>query len=242
MLAKVYVLTIIFEETMRQLSLTLAFICFGINGFSQICFDKGIGVVYSRQNLKTLNQPQGDTICIYVNKNTDSLLCKYIYNPNDVFENSIIGANIVFKDRNILEYDNEMFGIPVNSLKGNWAEVIVGRTKQDTIRGWVNITNPNVGIKQWTYYLPTKSLFFEEKIQFFDTYEGKEIYVTLPVENTQPDYCFKILSRKRGWAKVLLLYPSNFCEQHKKVSRKKCWVRYLNNSGRPLVWFYPGGC
>ena len=208
--------------------------------------DKGIGVAFLKQSLPTNENPTWDTMRIYVNKNLNSILARFIFNPHDRFDNQILSSNqITYKA--LIEFDYEAYGLPItqiDSLNGV-IEVIYGYKNGKPLIGWIRQNKLSKNYYLWNNYLKEHYLFFtlNQDIKLFDSPNGKEILIEIARDKEQkPDYILKPLKVNKEWMQVKLVTPSDYCNEPDKKQEIICWIRFLSNTGRPLVWYYPRGC
>ena len=159
-------------------------------------------------------------------------------------EYSVEGKNI--SENNLLEYDYEELGLPVCKIKSNkWIEVIYGYDNNNYIlTGWVLVSEKSTLLK-WNSFLKEKLVFFAnpEKVNFFDDKNGKEVQFKLqPSEHMTYDYIMRPQVTKGNWMKVEVVTPSDYCDNPESLERKVFWIQYLDDTGRPLVWYFTRGC
>lgn len=202
--------------------------------------DKGIGIVFFLQSAPTLDNPKGDSVMIYSGPNLRSgFIDKFIFNPEDRFKQLI---STKYQSSGSIEFDNETFGLPVCSTRARWYEVIYDKNKQP---GFVKTSKSKLKYLTWKELLPQKFLFFQSvsDIQFFDKPNGKRQEFELALsENQKYDYIMKPIKTKGNWMKVEIVTPSNNCHFPEIIIKGIFWVKYLDDNGRPLVWYFTRGC
>ena len=64
------------------------------------------------------------------------------------------------------------------------------------------------------------------------------------VELTPHGYIMYVQEVKGDWMRVRLDVPSSYCASKKDPEPRSWegWIRYLDDDGHPLVWFYARGC
>jgi hypothetical protein len=203
--------------------------------------DRGIGVIFFLQSAPTLDNPKGDSVLIYSKPNgRSSVVDRFIFDPKDRYRQFI---NTRFQSKGSIEFDNETFGLPVrSSLARGWFEVIYDKNKQP---GFVKISKSILKYLTWRELLPKKFLFFQSvsDIQFFDSPNGKrQEFELAQLEHQKYDYIMKPITTEGNWMKVEIVTPSDNCHFPEIIVKAIFWIKYLDDNGRPLVWYFTRGC
>jgi hypothetical protein len=147
---------------------------------------------------------------------------------------------------NLVEFDYEVMGLPVDSLgpKAAWARVVYAFDGERRPRlGWVSLGPPAVRLVLWADLLPSRDLFLLDSVpwEFSDRPLGSPIPFAAPP--SPHDYALHPLTTRGAWLQVRIVVPSDVCvEPQPGVRTAVGWVRYVDARGRPRVWFSPRGC
>ena len=144
---------------------------------------------------------------------------------------------------NLLEYSYEDAGLPFDSLTadGAWARVIPGFTRDGSpLSAWAPVLD-GIEIIRWRQRLAEHDLFFRGGVTpaFFDTPGGNESTFSLPDTS---DYILHPLEIRGSWMRVRAVTPSDMCADPEAPKEAELWIRFLDSSERPLVWYYTRGC
>jgi hypothetical protein len=210
--------------------------------------DLGVGVVFARRA-----EDKGATF------GTDTLIVRSAPNVSaaavgamlfTVATNGVTSYQVAAPDSlrpNLVEYGYEESGIPFDSAdaSGRWLRAILGFGAGESVRiGWVDATQPGVGVIRWVEQLAEGPLFYQkpERAAFFAAPDssrpvpppgrGNDEYAMYPVEVRGP------------WMHVRLVTPSDNCVGPDSIPRqtRHAWIRYLDDRGRPNVWYHTRGC
>lgn len=148
--------------------------------------------------------------------------------------------------RNDVEWSYEESGLPIDSVTadGAWVRVLHAVDAQgDQQRGWAR-TAQESRIEWWTDVLAEHTLFFrnQDSLAVHESPDGRRLWPDIAGANTGPDYALTPLQRSNQWMRVILTTPSDFCVDPPVVRKDTVWIRYLDERGRPRVWYYPRGC
>jgi hypothetical protein len=146
---------------------------------------------------------------------------------------------------NLLEFDYEVPGLPADSTPRDdgWIPVLPGFAADSSpARAWARLADGAAEFISWNRRLPEQELFFREGVnpEFFSAPEGGRIEFPLPGESE--DYVLHPLEARDGWLRVRAVTPSDFCADPESPRTAEVWIRYLDRSGRPLVWYHTRGC
>ena len=146
---------------------------------------------------------------------------------------------------NLVEYGYEESGVPFDSADatGRWLRGILGFTADSIARvGWIDATRPGVGVVRWAAQLADRPIYFPrpERAAFFASPDSSK---PLPVPAGSDAYAIHPISARGPWLEARVVEPSDNCEPDAKPARMRTvWIRYLDERGRPNVWYYPRGC
>jgi hypothetical protein len=145
---------------------------------------------------------------------------------------------------NLLEFGYEIPGLPADSAPGadGWISVLPGFAADGSpARAWTRPADHAAEFVAWNVHLPEHELFFREGVrpEFFAAPEGGRVEFPLPAGG---DYVLHPLEARAGWLKVRAVTPSDFCADPEAPATAELWIRYLDRSGRPLVWYHTRGC
>ncbi|MBS1556569.1 MAG: hypothetical protein JSU09_16735 [Bacteroidetes bacterium] len=147
---------------------------------------------------------------------------------------------------NLLEFEYEKKGMPIMEVAGKWMKVIYGFDKLgEPFIGWIECKKGFVAFVFWREYLKERNLFFEspDSIKFFESPAKNELKFELQTSSQfKYDYTMKPVAVKGNWMKVEVTTPSDQCNMPKSKKTKIFWIKYLNENGRPLVWYFTRGC
>jgi len=147
---------------------------------------------------------------------------------------------------NLVEYGYEESGVPFDSADatGRWVRAMLGFASDSSTRlGWVDTSQRGVGLVRWTEQLIDRPIFFPqpEFAAFFASPDSSQP-VTVPPGGDDA-YAIHPLEARGPWLRVRIVEPSDNCEPDSSARRTRTvWIRYLDDRGRPNVWYYPRGC
>jgi hypothetical protein len=200
--------------------------------------DKGIGILSMSSDLK-------GTVHVNIyekNSSKSKLLGSFIQSEKRDYK---IQSKLVQTD-NLIEFEYEISGIPISEVNNNWLRVIYGYDKSGkALMGWIEHKKGITRYLLWKDYLKEQDLFFEstDQIIFFDKPNGSKVGFKLePSEHLVYDYIMKPIEVSGNWMKVEVFTPSNNCNTPINVRKEIFWIKYLNDRGRPLVWYFTRGC
>lgn len=222
-----------------KLIFNFAFIFITFFAFSK---DKGIGILFFS------SEPAGKTQVNIYEKNSagSTVLGAFIreYMGNGQTTYTVQVNNL--KEDNLTEYKYETLGLPFCETRGNWVNVIYGYdVSGKVLTGWIEQKNGVTDHLIWREYLKSAMLFFEQtdKISFFDSPNGVNIDFKLqPSPYLVFDYIMKPMDTSGNWMKVEVTTPSDYCNMPKDKVTRVFWIKYLDQNGRPLVWYFTRGC
>jgi hypothetical protein len=204
--------------------------------------DKGIGLLYVSSDLKGKVQ-----INIYEKNNVESrLLGLFISQQLEEGQTTYSIQERNIKTDNLIEFEYEKQGLPLCGIRDNWVNVIYGYDKSGkALTGWIEQKSGTTDYFIWKDYLKSVMLFFEsaDQIKFFDKPDGARVEFKLqPSQNLKYDYIMKPVELNGSWMKVEVTTPSNYCDTPETKETRVFWIKYLDQNGRPLVWYFTRGC
>ena len=148
---------------------------------------------------------------------------------------------------NLLEVDYEVPGLPADSAArpDGWIRVIPGFRPADStpVYAWTRVGGASTEIVAWAERLGRHNLFFRDGVPpaLSDAPEGRPVsFPLLPPD--RGGYTLYPLDTRGAWMKVRAVTPSDFCAEPESPRAGEFWVRYLDQQGRPLVWYHTRGC
>jgi hypothetical protein len=209
--------------------------------------DLGVGVAYLTRAEDKSGTLGTDTLVLRASPDTAAPAVGamlFIVGQNGVTSYQAAAADSIVP--NLVEHGYEEAGVPFDSTDatGRWLHALLGTTPNGTmLGGWVDRARPGVGTIRWTDQLADRPIFFPkpERAAFFATPDsatplrapsgGDDAYAMHPEEVRGP------------WMRVRLVTPSDNCEPDAAPRRtRRVWIRYLDDRGRPNVWYYARGC
>lgn len=209
--------------------------------------DLGIGVAYLRRAEDKGAAPGTDTLLLRAAPNAGaSPAGAMLFTVDSVgVTHYAIAADDSLRP-NLVEHGYEESGVPFDSadVTGRWVRAILGFTADSVARvGWIDTSQRGVGLVRWTEQLADRPIFFRhaERAAFFATPDSTR---PIPVPPGDDDaYAIHPLDTRGPWLRARLVEPSDNCEPDPKPRRTRVvWIRYLDDRGRPNVWYYSRGC
>jgi hypothetical protein len=147
--------------------------------------------------------------------------------------------------RNLVEIAYEELAVPFDSLSGSWAQVIYGWSPAGLpLRGWVATKIGEVRTLTWADLLPRHGLFLPdpETARFYVEPGGDRLDIGLtPPKAAEADYDVNPIRTEGEWMEVRIVVPS-ICSGLPGPTERIAWIRYLDSTGRPLLWPRTRGC
>ncbi|HUQ81879.1 MAG TPA: hypothetical protein VM076_12095 [Gemmatimonadaceae bacterium] len=209
--------------------------------------DLGVGVVYPNRAEDKASTLGTDTLVLRAAPDTAAPAVGamlFVVGQNGVTSYRVAAADSIVP--NLVEHGYEESGVPFDSAdaSGRWLHALLGTAPNGRVlAGWVDRARPGVGTIRWTEQLAHRPIFFPkpERAAFFATPDsatpvkvpsgGNDAYAMHPEEVRGP------------WMRVRLVTPSDNCEPGPAPRRTRhVWIRYLDDRGRPNVWYYARGC
>ena len=146
---------------------------------------------------------------------------------------------------NIMEFTYEESGLPVDSILPDRVRVLLGWDGEHRMRrAWVHLDS-TVELRKWPELLAETPVFFLPGIRpgFYAAPRGARYPVILP-GGDEPDYIMHPKQVRGEWMQVEVVTPSDYCVDNETLRTKKdvVWIRFLEITHRPRVWYYTRGC
>lgn len=156
----------------------------------------------------------------------------------------------------LLEYGYEEAGVPTDSADatGRWVRGVLGLDSAGApVRGWAELRDGRTGQLRWAEHLVGQPVFLlrPSAEAFRQAPDGPVLPVPVPsagtgalAMGTEIDVAIHPIERRGDWLHVRLVAPSDLCVPGDEWPRHetRAWIRYLDERGRPLVWYYTRGC
>ena len=149
---------------------------------------------------------------------------------------------------NFLTYRYDEGGVPTDSAdaSGRWVRGILGFTANGTaLLGWASLDTKRAVSLSWIDA-------FDKQIPSFLETSQATLYSTLADAEAahagepppKGDYEFEeVLERRGQWLRVRMRWPYDSCYSRKEgTESREVWIRYLDDRGRPLVFYRTGTC
>jgi hypothetical protein len=149
-----------------------------------------------------------------------------------------------------LEVGYEERALPVigTGPDGVWVEVAFAFGSDGVQRtGWVDVSDARVERVSWSQWLEEAGVLYflnPDSISFFDAPGGQLLGLSLvPVLGSrQYDYALYPLAFEGPWMQVRISSPSDYCADPTAPLEARGWIRFLDPTGRPRVWYPTRGC
>lgn len=135
--------------------------------------------------------------------------------------------------------------------------MIYGFAEAEPRFGWVRREERRTKLLLWERELIDggRDLFFlapAEGLALYDSPGGERVRLEpAPVDdprggspgNSVPDHRLEPLEVAGRWMKVRVVMPDYSCQPAEgPTSERTAWIEYLDERGRPRVWYYTRGC
>jgi hypothetical protein len=148
---------------------------------------------------------------------------------------------------NLVEHGYEESGVPFDSsdASGRWLRGILGFTADSVARvGWIDTGRGGIGVIRWAQQLADRPIFFPrpEAAAFFQGPDSSARVAT--PRGGDGAYAIHPVEARGPWLRVNVVTPSDNCGESDSVPHRTrtLWIRYLDDRGRPNVWYYSRGC
>lgn len=181
----------------------------------------------------------------------DSTLTKKIFSINS--KSYYLSEEIEF-----IEFADEIKGLCINSIQDNAIQVILNDSGNQVQYGWVKKDSKGIGYCLWSSLIPYQKTIFsiskkdrENRIVFFKTPDGEILNIQIPkMEELIYEYKNEIIKvydcdliptgrvSNRTWLQIDISFPHDEGQDDFECHRIRAWIRYLDDSDRPLVWYH----
>lgn len=216
------------------------------SGFSQNTELRGIGVAFHRKAIKD-DSLLANKMILFGSKDLSNEIGYFKFNEVDRFDLGVVGPN--HHSESFFEFDYELFGLPIVNLDVDYIEVVYGYDEEsNALTGFIKPDSTNYGWLVWKEYLLDIPIFFKDRFSDPDVYNkknGKKIPISIPFQSESPrrkDYIMYPQRIEGKWMEVELISPSDYCVEPEEVSKRKLWIKYLDDECELRVWYYTRGC
>jgi hypothetical protein len=210
--------------------------------------DLGVGVAYLT-HAEDKGAPTGtDTLLLRSSPNdTSSAIGAMLFTvgTNGVTQYSIAALDSLRP--NLVEHGYEESGVPFDSVdaSGRWVRGILGFAPDSAARvGWIDTGRRGVGLIRWAQQLADRPIYFPrpEAAAFFAAPDSTTRVAT--PRGGDDGYAIHPIDARGPWLRVKVVTPSDNCAESDSVPHRTrtVWIRYLDDRGRPNVWYYARGC
>lgn len=172
---------------------------------------------------------------------------------------TITSSNINLDDNlSLIEFADETFGFCITSIQGNAIKIIISEENEVIQYGWIKKNDNIIGCCLWSDLIPQSKNVFPlnnhngiSEIQFFKSPKGEVLDMSIPImKELWYDYRNEVIkkydcdiiptgkSNNDGWMQVDVSIPHDEGEDVFECHRIRCWIRYIDENGCPLVWFH----
>ncbi len=218
--------------------------------------DRGRGVVsHELTSFRPETWPAADTLQVHEAPSPSSrVLARFVFLVPEPFAWSYSLETVEEGvESRAVEFDYELLGLPIDSFPpdSSWVRVLYARGPDREPRyGWVPAADGAARVWPWDEILPERHLFFlgpADGIRFHDGPGGKAIHIDLaPGPLASPptfDYRLEPMAVDGAWMQVRVVTPDDACGATAVATREYVtWIEYLDDRGRPRVWYYTRGC
>ncbi len=222
-----------------------------VNPNSPYSGDLGIGVFHFAWHEDRPRDASADTIRVRREPTPSSpVVARFIYTfgataSPDAAWTWAVESNESGLASNEVEFDYEENGLPVDSIAGDWVRVIYAITPAGQPRkGWAR-RRQDTNVRLWREYLGGRNLFFLDAAtaSFHSSRDGPSVRLELARGRAgRPDYTMYPDEVSGRWMRVRVVTPSDQCIDPTNPKRDSVWIRYIDERGRPLVFYHSRGC
>ena len=183
-------------------------------------------------------------------------------NSIEVFDNKLLTDGRRYFDVHTkrlpyrIEYKDETYGIGISDIHEDTIEMIIPDEDGFPQNVWILLDTTIMDYILWTEYIPQqKNVFFinskENAIRFFSSPNGERKYIALPdVKERIYMYGNTVWLAKDfdmiptgytanvRWLQVDVSIPHDEGDNDFECKRIRAWIEYIDEKGRPLVWFH----
>jgi hypothetical protein len=147
---------------------------------------------------------------------------------------------------NLVEHGYEESGVPFDSTddSGRWVRAILGyRADGSPLTGWIDIEVPGTGTTHWAAGFIDRPIFFRPPA-LAAFYSAPDSATPVAPPPADVEYAMYPEQARGPWLRVRVVQPSDVCIPPDSVRRetRTLWIRFLDDRGRPNVWYYTRGC
>jgi hypothetical protein len=211
--------------------------------------ERGAGVVFAGDAF--LGGPSGsDTVTVLAAPDEPTVRARFILDRDSLSWGYRLEAREPAAEGAALEYGYEEWGLPVLPRgPGNapgWVEVRYATgLGGEPLTGWVRLAAP-LEMLSWSERLAESPLFLLEpdSIGFHPSPDDPAALLELAPDDSREgfDYILHPLESRGSWMRVEVVTPSDYCFDPPAPRRDTMWIRHLDPTGRPRVWYYTRGC
>lgn len=183
------------------------------------------------------------------------------FNNIDVFGAKFLTEGIEYNENHTkqlpyrIEYKDETYGIGISDINKDTLELIVPFNKDNPKYIWTLMDTAVMDYILWKDYIPLqKYVFFvdskETALKFYSSPNGERKHIVLPDVKEKIylygnnvwlakdfDMAPTGYTAKGGWLQVDVSIPHDEGYDDFECKRIRVWIKYLDEEGRPLVWF-----
>lgn len=156
-----------------------------------------------------------------------------------------------------LEYGYEEVGFPILEFTADssWVRVSLDCwDMKNSSTAWLPISSQDLRVFSWTDILGRADAFFflrERWIQFYSSSDTTTpVDIQLASRYARPNYSMYLKQLRGDWMQVEVETPSSYCYSEEEVlemfgvrpRKKTVWIRFLDERGRPRIFFNTRGC
>lgn len=216
-----------------------------IDGSAPPPLDRGVGVVYFARLPGTARQPTTDSLAVLADSSAgaDTVALFLLREASaSAYRYGVASADSLTP--NVVEFDYEIAGMPIDTFTASgWARVVVGFTRDGQPRtGWAAVRPDDARVMLWRERLPEQSLYFADGVppEFHEVPGGAARAVTF---DDTLGYSMQPLEVRDDWMRVRVSVPHECRTPVDEPARTMdAWIRFLDERGRPRVWYAPRGC
>lgn len=211
--------------------------------------DRGRGLVYLRDDPVDGGKP--DTLLLRTTPRRDSPLRGYfICEPRGEHGWAYLVVASDSLAPNVLEFGYEVAGLPIDTITPDraWARALYGVDGAGRLlTAWVQLDSTIAGWLWWEEYLPARGgLYLREpsRATFVTGPGGRALPSPLTPKYREDDHWLEVLGRHGPWLRARFTQPAALCgaEAPREQVSHTVWLRFLDQRGRPLVWYFTRGC
>ena len=206
---------------------------------STVKLDPGIGIVSPKL------EKDRDSLALFLSSNESVTWGWFVRDLSGRDEQPFKLVTPLVLRPNIMEFGYEESGLPVDSILPDRVRVLLGWDGEQRMRrAWVRLDS-TVELRRWPQWLASTPVFFlpGQRPDFFAAPRGARYPVILP-GGDEPDYIMHPKQIRGEWMQVEVVTPSDYCAEDGTTRRRKetVWIRFLDPTKRPKVWYYTRGC